>query len=194
MFVHVFLNKVGNSARIVRFDDDPRRRAWGGLLKLMPAMFNFTTGYTGWVPAKYGTTDVVVVSMPIVRFSIQYSSPSMYSSQNDNVDVKALFESQWKFMKEKGVKVKEVGIDVHSDRFEDMILQTPFKPADRRRQSENASNFFVVQANEWTVFLEDVKATLHGEVAHFELTCAQEKALDRFGHAFSVLPFNTKPA
>lgn len=172
------------------FEERIKQSAWQFLLIHMAALFDIVTGHCGWVPAtinagNVNAVDVVVVSIPIMRWMVEFFRTGMYSSRHYNLDIRDMFVQKWKVMKK-----SEVVVDFKSKQFRDLIMQTPFKPAYLSKPSENAGKFFIARATDFRSFLELVET---GSVSKIVLTPKQDRELMFFGEAYSVFGWNTKP-
>lgn len=138
-------------------------------------LFNTAERLCAWVPVWYGM-EVVIVSIPFLRWVIEHYSPLMHSSSGQDVDVRELLMTQFQGETEK------VDVDVKSRKFQNAILRTPFKP------SKFDGDFFVVKADAWKMFLTEIIAS--GCAANkFECSQFQLMSIERIaGSNISFMP------
>ena len=162
---------------------------WESILRLLPVLFNIVTGYCAWVPASYDSVEVVVVSIRIIRWIVEfYLVGATPLSQEVKVEeFKELFLRQWQLMGK-----EPVNVDYGSRDFRSLLLQTPFKPSHLKMGvSQNSNKFFVAKAADWKFFMGQIR--LKFPVCDVKFTKVQEVAIETLGERFSVLPWNAKP-
>lgn len=107
------------------------------IIVCMLALFNTATGVCAWIPAVYGETKVVIVSVVLLNWFFE-SRCFTVNGREYTVSAEAI-----KFFFETFEKVK---MDWTTAKCRDFLLQTPF----RAGQENNRSNlFFVTSVEDW---------------------------------------------
>lgn len=159
------------------FDDEVLRSAWGLCCMYVTLLFDTTVGLCAWIPVFFGV-EVVIVSIPFLRWVVEKYPPPMHSSSGQRVNMKQLLMTQF--------SNETVDFDIHDRQFQNAILRTPFKP------SNDPEDFLVVKANAWKQFLTVVVAS-NSTANAFKCTRFQQKELEiAAGKTLSVLPGNGK--
>lgn len=158
------------SMEILTFNTDVERRVWLTVMRLLPCLFDSSTGIYAWIPVSHLGFSVVVVCIPILKWIVENVPIGLYSCKNDNVDIRKMLEAQFKPYG--GV----VNVDKRGTQFCDMILQTPFRVKD--------AEFFVVTSDSWKRF---IAISVDGGCQEmFECNGGQETSLRRYGEVYSV--------